>query len=136
LKDKYIFLESAKATFYKKLEVFFECSVDILLLSGIAKNNSKIEDIDFKSEVYFGDYYLSILEHGTKAIAPFAQVQLLIDNRLSMELIYYDFSTVSEVSYIYMIENIMDFTSQDDFCCNLWSVSEFNKKAIKLFWSL
>lgn len=133
---KFIFLETAELEFYEKLETFFDCSVDMLLLSGIAENNSKIEDINFTTKTHFGDYYLSILEHGVKKIQPFAKVQLLIKNRLSMELIFYDFAVVEEVSYIYMIQNIMDFTSQNDFSCNLWSITEPYKSVIKLYWSV
>lgn len=134
--EKFIFLKSAEHFFYEKLETFFDCCVETLLLSGVASNNSKIEDIDFTSKIQFSEYYLSILQNGTKKIKPFAQVQLMNDNRIDMELMLYDFSSVEEVSYIYMIQNIMDFTSTEDFSCNFWTISEPNKSVIELYWSL
>lgn len=133
--EKYIFDESSRLNFYDKLETFQEYFVDKMLLMGVAANGTSISDIYFETNTDHGALFYDILTQGIETTSPFLIAELINDNRRDMQCCFYDFGESESVRYIYMLQNAMDWTSKDDFCCQLHSLIEPTQDAINNFWS-
>lgn len=132
--EKYIFDESSRLNFYDKLETFQEYFVDKMLMMGVSANGSDVKQINFKKNTDHGDLFYSILIEAISTTQPFLTADLVSDKRREMQCCFYDFGESESVRYIYMLQNAMDWTSKDDFCCQLHSLIEPTQQAIENFW--
>lgn len=131
---KYIFEESSRLNFYDKLETFQEYFVDKMLMMGVAANGASVSDISFETSSDHGQLFYDVLTQGIEATAPFLIAEFIKDNRREMQCCFYDFGQAEGIRYIYMLQNAMDWTSKDDFCCQLHSLIEPTQQAIENFW--
>jgi len=136
LKDKYIFLDEAEPIFLEKFDGFNKYFIDNLLMCGIADNGTLINDIDFdKSEMHENLFY-DILIGGIYGIEPQIDCQYIKDNRLKVQCSFYNFGESDGINHIYMMINTMDYTSENDFACEVWSLIEPDIETINLYWSV
>jgi len=131
---KYIFDESSRLNFYDKLETFQEYFVDKMLMVGVAANGTNISNIYFETNTDHGQLFYDVLTQGIEATTPFLIAELIKDNHREMQCCFYDFGKAEGVRYIYMLQNTMDWTSENDFCCQLHSLIEPTQQAIENFW--
>ena len=101
---------------------------------GVAANGESVSDIHFETNADYKQLFYDVLTQGIKATAPFLIAELIKDNRREMQCCFYDFGKVEGVRYIYMLQNAMDWTSKDDFCCQLHSLIKPTQQAIENFW--
>lgn len=133
--EKYIFDESSRLNFYDKLETFQEYFVDKMLLMGVAANGTSISDIYFETNTDHGQLFYDILIQGIETTSPFLIAELTCNHRREMQCCFYDFGESEGVRYIYMLQNAMDWTSKNDFCCQLHSLIQPTQDIINNFWS-
>ena len=133
--EKYIFDESSRLNFYDKLETFQEYFVDKMLLMGVAANGTSISDIYFETNTDHKQLFYDILIEGVKTTSPFLISELINNNRREMQCCFYDFGVSESVRYIYMLQNAMDWNSENDFCCQLHSLIEPTQDIINNFWN-
>ena len=125
LKDKYIFLDEAEPIFLEKFDGFNKYFIDNLLMCGIAD----------KSEMHENLFY-DILIGGIYGIEPQIDCQYIKDNRLKVQCSFYNFGESDGINHIYMMINTMDYTSENDFACEVWSLIEPDIETINLYWSV
>lgn len=135
---KFIFDESSSLHYYDLLNNFYEYFVDKLLLTGIAKNGSSILDIHFQkteigSEIYNELFYTIILAE-IDNMRPDLKVQLIENNRIKSECLYYDIAESSKAKYFFMVQNTMDWPMEPTFNCCVYSLIEPNQETIKNYW--
>jgi len=133
--EKYIFDESSRLNFYDKLENFQEYFVDKMLLMGVAANGTSMRKIHFEKNTDHGYLFYDILIEAIETTSPFLIAELISENRREMQCCFYDFGTSESVRYIYMLQNAMDWTSENDFCCQLHSLIEPTQDIINNFWN-
>ena len=65
----------------------------------------------------------------------FCGTQLINKKRLELECLFFDFSEPGFSDNVYMIQNVMDWTSKKNFSCQFWKVQDnIDPKMIKEFW--
>jgi hypothetical protein len=133
--EKYIFDESSRLNFYDKLETFQEYFVDKMLLMGVATNGTSMRNIHFEKNKDHGHLFYQILIEALSTSRPFLIAELIHNNRREMQCCFYDFGVAEGVRYIYMLQNAMDWTSENDFCCQLHSLIEPTQDIINNFWN-
>jgi len=133
--EKYIFDESSRLNFYDKLENFQEYFVDKMLLMGVAANGTSMRNIHFEKNTDHEYLFYNILVEAIETTAPFLIAELINENRREMQCCFYDFGAAEGVRYIYMLQNAMDWTSENDFCCQLHSLIEPTQDIINNFWN-
>jgi hypothetical protein len=133
--EKYIFDESSRLNFYDKLENFQEYFVDKMLLMGVAANGTSMRNIHFEKNTDHGYLFYDILIEAIETTPPFLIAELIKENRREMQCCFYDFGVSESVRYIYMLQNAMDWTSENDFCCQLHSLIEPTQDIINNFWN-
>jgi len=133
--EKYIFDESSRLNFYDKLENFQEYFVDKMLLMGVAANGTSMRNIHFEKNTDHGYLFYDILIEAIETTSPFLIAELINENRREMQCCFYDFGVSESVRYIYMLQNAMDWTSENDFCCQLHSLIEPTQDIINNFWN-
>jgi hypothetical protein len=133
--EKYIFDESSRLNFYDKLENFQEYFVDKMLLMGVAANGTNMRNIHFEKNTDHGYLFYDILIEAIETTSPFLIAELISENRREMQCCFYDFGVSESVRYIYMLQNAMDWTSENDFCCQLHSLIEPTQDIINNFWN-
>lgn len=133
--EKYIFDESSRLNFYDKLENFQEYFVDKMLLMGVAANGTNMRNIYFEKNTDHGYLFYDILIEAIETTSPFLIAELINENRREMQCCFYDFGVSESVRYIYMLQNAMDWTSENDFCCQLHSLIEPTQEIINNFWN-
>jgi len=133
--EKYIFVESSRLNFYDKLETFQEYFVDKILLMGVAANGTSMRNIHFEKNTDHGYLFYDILIEAIETTSPFLIAELINENRREMQCCFYDFGESEGVRYIYMLQNAMDWTSKNDFFCQLHSLIEPTQEIINNFWS-
>ena len=133
--EKYIFDESSRLNFYDKLETFQEYFVDKMLMMGVTANGTCMQNIDFEKNTDYGHLFYDILIEAIATTAPFLTAELLNNNRREMQCCFYDFGILEGVRYIYMLQNAMDWTGEDNFCCQLHSLIEPTQDIINNFWN-
>ena len=115
-----IFLETASQAFYEKLDLLHELFIECILLTGVCKNGSMLEKIPFQeSETYSSECY-KMLIYLMKTMKPNFSCRLLNKKRLEVECLFYDFSSDITGNQVYMIQNVIDWTSKKNFCCQVW----------------
>lgn len=133
--QNYIFDTGTSNFFYEKLNCFLDYYADKVLLSGLCENNSKLSEIKFTQNVSNEKIYYNFLLDCLQAEPAFCSVQLLNGKRLEMDCYYFNLGDLNGVSYIYMMNNIMDWTSENNFCCQIWEIIDINEKEILEFWT-
>lgn len=133
--EKYIFDESSRLNFYDKLETFQEYFVDKMLLMGVAANGTSISGIYFEKNTDHSQLFYEILIEAIETTPPFLIAELINENRREMQCCFYDFGISEGVRYIYMLQNAMDWTSKNDFCCQLNNLIEPTQDTINNFWN-
>jgi len=133
--EKYIFDESSRLNFYDKLETFQEYYVDKMLMMGVSANGSDVKQINFEKNTDHGHLFYDILIEAIETTSPFLIAELINENRREMQCCFYDFGVSESVRYIYMLQNAMDWTSENDFCCQLHSLIEPTQEIINNFWN-
>ena len=133
--EKYIFDESSRLNFYDKLETFQEYFVDKMLLMGVAANGTSMRNIHFEKNTDHGYLFYDILIEAIEKTSPFLIAELINENRREMQCCFYDFGVSESVRYIYMLQNAMDWNSENDFCCQLHSLIEPTQDIINNFWN-
>lgn len=131
---KYIFEEESSFLFYDKVECLHNYFLESLLLSGKANNGSSILSINFKENEKFGKDFLNLIKNAVDLQDPFLRAMLINEGRLEIECLFYNFGEKNGVNYIYMIQNLMDWESEEDFCCQVWSLIEPTQQLIENFW--
>jgi len=133
--EKYIFDESSRLNFYDKLETFQEYFVDKMLMMGVSANGSDVKQINFEKNTDHGHLFYDILIEAIETTSPFLIAELINENRREMQCCFYDFGVSESVRYIYMLQNAMDWNSENDFCCQLHSLIEPTQEIINNFWN-
>lgn len=131
---KYIFEEESSFLFYDKVECLHNYFLESLLLSGKANNGSSILNINFKENEKFGKDFLNLIKNVVDFQDPFLRAMLINEGRLEIECLFYNFGEKNGVNYIYMIQNLMDWESKSNFCCQVWSLIEPTQELIENFW--
>ena len=134
-KHQYVYDQSSSLYFYDKLNTFREYFVDQSLMQGLALNGDSIENIFFETNTKHTAIFYSILREAFAKSQPFIQVDLFCKSRLEMQCCFYDFGTAESVPYIYMMQNSMDWTSRETFCCEILSLIEPSTETIRNFWN-
>jgi hypothetical protein len=122
--EEYIFGEGAEEYFYTLLDKFHEEYVDQLILSGVGQNNSDIESIYFSESDKFNEVTFDVLVAGIKLMKPLIKCSLMNRNRLEVECQFFDFGVIFDKCNIIMMQNIMDWTSKENFCCQIWKLQD------------
>jgi hypothetical protein len=132
---KIIFRKSARIPFYEILDKFHENFVDCFLLTGVTKNNADLEEIPFtKHPDYSLDFY-KILVGGLKKFKPSLVCRLQEEKYLELECLYYNFGEYEGENQVYMIQNVMNWTNKNDFCCQVCNLSLRDIDLIETFWT-
>ena len=115
--------------------IFQEYFVDKMLLMGVAANGTNMRNIHFEKNTDHGYLFYDILIEAIETTSPFLIAELIKENRREMQCCFYDFGVSESVRYIYMLQNAMDWTSENDFCCQLHSLIEPTQEIINNFWN-
>ena len=131
---KFIFKIQASTYFREKLSCFFDYFLDEVVLNGVAKNDTPISIINFtESKSYVTSFYdtlLTLLEYSQ----PDSIVRLINNNRMESECLFYDYTEVEYFKCIFMINNIMDWTSNNNFNCQVWTTRDVDLETIDYYW--
>lgn len=131
---KFIFKNQASTCFREKLSCFFDYFLDEVVLNGVAKNDTPISIINFtESKSYVTSFYdtlLTLLEYSQ----PNSIVRLINNNRMESECLFYDYTEVEYFKCIFMINNIMDWTSNNNFNCQVWTTRDVDLETIDYYW--
>ena len=122
--EEYVFGEGASEHFYGLLDQFHNSYVDQLILSGVCKNNSDIESVSFRESSKFNEVTFEVLIAGIKLMKPLIKCSLIQNNRLEVECQFFDFGVIFDRCNIIMMQNIMDWTSDENFCCQIWKLQD------------
>ena len=131
-----IYIDEASLDFYEKLDFFHEHFIDKMLMCGVSNNGTHIEEIPFSkcAQEYNFDFYKALVFLVQK-FESFCATQLINKKRLELECLFFDFSEPGFSDNVYMIQNVMDWTSKKNFSCQFWKVQDnINPKMIKEFW--
>lgn len=132
--EYFIYEREASYEFYEKLESFHDFYVNELVASGVAENGTRLPCIDFSRSDLLGQDFIDLLIDGlSKFIAPI-QCRLMRKKRLELECLFFDFGKAQGFRHVYMIQNIMDWTSKNDFNCQIWSILDADINTIDEFW--
>jgi hypothetical protein len=132
--EKIIFKDLAKVEFYDRLDQFHECFVDNVLLSGVCPNGSELDEIPFtKNSSYSLDFFKTLIG-GFQKFKPKLSCRLINKKRLELECLFYDFGSYDDIKHVYMIQNVMDWTSQETFSCQIWNLLLRDIDLIRSFW--
>ena len=131
-----IYIDEASLDFYEKLDFFHEHFIDKMLMCGVSNNGTNIEEIPFSkcAQEYNFDFYKALVFLVQK-FKSFCGTQLINKKRLELECLFFDFSEPGFSDNVYMIQNVMDWTSKKNFSCQFWKVQDnIDQKMIKEFW--
>ena len=87
-----------------------------------------------KLKLYSLDFY-KILVGGLKKFNPALICRLQDERRLELECLYYDFGEHAGENQVYMIQNVMNWTNKNDFCCQICNLSLRDINLIETFWT-
>tara|TARA_B000000475_G_scaffold270101_2_gene265129 strand:+ start:633 stop:1079 length:447 start_codon:yes stop_codon:yes gene_type:complete len=122
--EEYVFGDGAEEYFYTLLDNFHENYVDQLMLSGVSDNNSDIESIVFSESEKFNEITFDVIIAGIKLMKPLIKCSLMSGKRLELECQFFDFGVIFDKCNIIMVQNIMDWTSKKNFCCQIWKLKD------------
>lgn len=131
---KFIFKDSATILFYDLLDSFDRAFSDVVLMSGLAKNEDNINDIAFENNIYFPNSFYHKLIQGFCNYSPAVQCQAIRKNRLEMECLYYDFGQIDDIQHVYLIKNTMDWENKNTFNCEIWNLLPVDIEQIQYHW--
>jgi len=132
--DRYIYQNEAEREFYKLSDSFHDLYADKVLMSGEARNGEYLTLIDFETDSTYGQLFYSVLLTGLSQSSPKVTSQLIYENRIELEFQFFDFGCIDKENHIYLIKNIMDWRSNHDFLCEIWSLKNVNTETIKKHW--
>jgi hypothetical protein len=134
--NKFIFKNQASICFHEKLSCFLDFFLDKLILNGVSKNNTPISIINFtESKSYITSFYdtlLTLFEYSQ----PSSIVRLINNNRMESECLFYDYTEVEYFKSIFMVYNIMDWTDNDNFNCQVWTTRDVDLETINYYWTV
>ena len=130
----FIFTDGATILFYELLDSFHKSFSDVVLMSGLAKNGDKINDIFFENNIYFPERFYHKLLEGFSNYKPSVRCQAIRKNRLEMECLYYDFGEFDNINHVYLIKNTMDWTNKNTFNCEVWNLLQVDIDQIQYHW--
>ena len=131
-----IYIDEASLDFYEKLDFFHEHFIDKMLMCGVSNNGTHVEEIPFTkcAREYNYDFYKALVFLVQK-FQPFCISKLTNKKRLELECMFFDFSEPGFSDNVYMIQNVMDWTSKNNFSCQFWKVKDNIKPDMILeFW--
>jgi len=138
---KSIYLDDAAYDFYSKLDSFYDAHVGHLIMSGVAQNGSNLNQVNFSFSSDFIREFYEALMYVMQRIKPAFKSILISNKRLEVECIFYNFSSQFSNSQIYMMQNTMDWTSRENFNCQIWQMDpdsfyfdEIATETIKKYW--
>lgn len=135
ISKKFIFQDDASICFHEKLSCFFDYFLDKLILSGVSKNNTPISIINFTESklqpTSFYDTLLTLVEYSQ----PDPIIRLTNRNRMESECLFFDYTKVKYFKSLFMINNAMDWTSNDNFNCQVWTLKNIDLETINYYWS-
>jgi hypothetical protein len=131
---KFIFQDSATIYFYDLLDSFHKSFSDVVLMSGIGYNGQTIKEIIFENNIYFPDSFYELIIKNFSRLQPSVICQALRRNRLEMECMYYDFGKIDGIKHVYLIKNTMDWTSKNNFNCEVWNLLPIDIEDVKYHW--
>ena len=124
-----IYIDEASLDFYEKLDFFHEHFIDKMLMCGVSNNGTHLVDLIKQKEA------LPALVFLVQRFKPFCISKLTNKKRLELECMFFDFSEPGFSDNVYMIQNVMDWTSKKNFSCQFWKVKDNIKPDMILeFW--
>ena len=132
---QYIFDISSASLFYEKFDDFHDSFVEDILLSSVTPNGSSLDSIHFCENPNHDTLYYEILIAGMQAYTPKFCSRLIAEDRMEVECLFYDFGEAEGIQHVYMMQNLMDWTGKDDFCCEIWSFKKPDIETLELYWS-
>lgn len=138
---KSIYLDDAAYDFYSKLDSFYDAHVGHLIMSGVAQNGSNLNQVNFSFSSDFTREFYEALVYVMQRIKPSFKSMLISNKRLEVECIFYNFGGQFSNNQIYMMQNTMDWTSRENFNCQIWQMNpdsfyfdEIGTETIKKYW--
>ena len=105
-----------------------------MILNGVSENNNPITSIKFTENpinpTSFYDTLLTLIEY----CEPNSVVRLINKNRMESECLFYDFSKIEYFQSLFVVNNIMDWTSKDNFNCQAWTIKTPDLLSINNYW--
>lgn len=134
--ERYIFSGEINVFFAEKLESFHSLFVETMLLCGVDKVGTGIDQIKMTKNPAHGlDYYKKVVG-GILEVEPSIFVCAIDeDGELLAEMYYTYLNNDKDIDDIFLLQNVYHWESSAHFCAQVWSLKEPNMCNINHYWN-
>lgn len=134
--ERHIFSGEINDFFAEKLHSFHELFVNSMLLCGVDKVGTAIDQIKMtKNPAHNLDYYQKVVG-GILKIEPSVSVCAIDKNgELLAEMYYTYLNNGKEIEGAFLLQNIYHWESPSYFCAQVWSLRDSNMCNINHYWN-
>jgi len=132
--EQYIFNQSAREVFEKKLEKLHDNYVYHLLMTGTAPIGTTLESVKMTKHGVAGQKYCERVVGGLVNLKPKIIVRLIEEYGLAAECLFTRIDDKESLNHIYMVQNIIHWPQLGNFNCQIWYLGETTMSQINEVW--